>query len=224
MDSRPDLLDSILGHCEKLTKKPESKESAGDFITPEKRPEHGMASSAGDGSPGSGSLADSEGATSTAAAAAAAAGSTMMMIPRCYQTFASLPGHILQELLSAVETSTFSLQNLKSLSGRKSRYIPKAALLELFVMIANISPDDKLPREFYSFQVMQEAAKQFNWQRYRPLSDVPLPVDWQRYGVYVIVYEPKFMIYHRILHSRRVSTCPRSSRVWRIRKRMCSIL
>ena len=198
VDSRPDLLDSLLSHCDKLTQKPgaDGTLTSDRHVTPEKR---GTGFSVRSSS--SPSLGDCE-APSTATSWSTEASPEMpaACIPRCYQTFGALPAHVLTQFLTEVEPITCSPQNLRGLCGRKSRYVPKSTLQELFLMVSNVSLDDRIPKEFYAVKTFVEAGKAFNWYRYRPLKETPLPVNWSVVGNYVVLYEdepPK--VYHQIL-------------------------
>ena len=67
-------------------------------------------------------------------------------------------------------------------------------------MLSNVSLDDRIPKEFYSLKTFVEAGKAFNWYRYRPLKETPLPANWTVVGNYVVLYEAKPpQVYHQIL-------------------------
>ena len=192
VDERPDLLDALLSHCDKLTSRKGVESTPSDRVTPEKRSGFSVMSNS------SQSLGDDE--APTAWNTEASGEMPAACIPRCYQNFGALPAHILTQFLTEVEPITCSAANLRALCGRKSRYVPKSTLQELFLMVTNVNLDDKIPKEMYSLKTLFEAGKAFNWYRYRPLKETPLPVDWSVVGNYHVLYEenpPK--IFHQIL-------------------------
>ena len=62
--------------------------------------------------------------------------------------------------------------------------MPKSALQESFLMMTNVRLEDRIPKEFYQVSTFHDAGKSFNWARYLPLKDTPLPVNWSLAGNY----------------------------------------
>lgn len=107
------------------------------------------------------------------------------VIPRCHQTWGSVPPQYIMHFLSSMEPIALSLANLKQLAPAKSKHVPKGALLELFEALCGINPEDPVLPWMRVVAVMVEVCEKFNKEtRLRMYKEIRLPVSWSTCGHY----------------------------------------
>lgn len=108
-------------------------------------------------------------------------------IPRCHQTWATVPQQYFVHVLSNTEPIALSAANLRQLAGFKSRFIPKSALLDLWEFMTNLRRDDDIQSFSRDVACLLSAVRACKLRRGRPAQSLRLPPHWLRDGVYQTV-------------------------------------
>jgi len=109
-------------------------------------------------------------------------GDVSATIPRQFQTWGAVPAQYFVHVLAAAEPIALSQAQLRTLSSKSSKHVPKARLLEIWEMITNLQKDDEVPSCARSVQKLVAAVTKFNEEQGSPCKQMRMPPNWNLDG------------------------------------------
>ena len=113
-------------------------------------------------------------------------GEVSSTIPRCHQVWSTVLAQYLVHVMARAEPISLSSASLSQLSSKKSKYLPRPAMMELWEYLTNVGKDDEVLPWCRDVEQLVETVTLFNLSRGRPAAALKLPPQWHEEGVYAL--------------------------------------